>query len=104
MIEGIVVILGMCLTFVPVVLFVNYLFTHVSKKTKFDYHLELVKDKKGKVGIFVAYLERVLFGIVISSLGIWMSEYFESDLVLQFFILSLAAYIIIWYFNEKFEK
>ncbi len=104
MIEGIVVILGMCLTFVPVVLFVNYLFTHVSKKTKFDYHLELVKDKKGKVGVFVAYLERVLFGTVISSLGIWMSEYFESDLVLQFFILSLVAYIIIWYFNEKFEK
>ena len=44
--EGIVVILGLCVTFIPAIIFANYIFTKVSKKTKFDTHLEIVKDKK----------------------------------------------------------
>jgi len=104
MLEGIVVLVGMCLTFVPVILFVHYLLTHVSKKTKFDYHIENVRDKNGNKGVFIAYIERVLFGIVISSLGVWMSDFFTSEVMLQLFILSLVFYVIVKYFDEKMEK
>lgn len=103
-IEGIITILGLCITFLPVIIFFNYLMTHVSKKTSFDYHLELVKDKKGKFGIAVAYLERILFGVTICSLGIVFSEFFANETMFQIFVISLITYFIIKYFDEKNEK
>ena len=54
MLEGFITILGLCLTFLPVFMYFNYLLTHVSKKTSFDYHLEIVKDKKGDKGVVIA--------------------------------------------------
>ena len=104
MIEGIGVLLGLCITFLPVIMYVNYILTHVSKKTGFDYHLELVNDKRGRIGVYIAYLERILFGITISSLGVMMSEFFRNELVFQVFVISLILYVIVKYFDEKNEK
>lgn len=104
MVEGLIIIIGLCITFVPVIVFFNYLLNHVSKKTRFDYHLELVTDKKGKVGIFFAYAERILFGSTISLLGILMSEFFVNDLIFQMLVISLVLYIIVKYIDEKNEK
>lgn len=104
MIEGIIIIVGLCITFFPVIMYFNYLLTHVNRKTKFDYHLELVKDKKGVFGIIIAYLERIFFGICITSCGILMSEFFYNELFLQIFVFSLVLYIIIKYVDEKNEK
>lgn len=104
MIEGIITILGLCLTFLPVLLYFNYLLTHVSKKTRFDYHLELVRDKKGHLGVGIAYLERIMFGIVICFFGILMSEFFTNDIIFRVLVLSLIFYVILKYFDEKNEK
>ncbi len=104
MIEGIVTIAGLCFTFLPVLIYVNYLLTHVSKKTRFDYHLELVKDKKGRFGIGIAYLERIFFGIVVCFFGILMSEFFANEIVFQILVISLILYVILKYFDEKNEK
>lgn len=103
-IEGIVTILGLCITFLPVLLYFHYLLTHVSKKTRFDYHLELVIDKKGRMGVILAYMERILYGITICSFGILMSEFFRNDVVFKIFVVSIVFYIIVKYFDEKNEK
>lgn len=104
MIEGIIIICGLCITFLPVIIYFNYLLTHVNRKTRFDYHLELVTDKKGKIGVYIAYFERILFGIVVCSLGILMTEFFNNDFVFQLFIVTFILYIIIKYIDEKNEK
>jgi hypothetical protein len=103
-IEGIITILGLCITFLPIIIYFNYLMTHVSKKTSFDYHLELVKDKKGNFGVIVAYLERILFGVSVCSLGIVFSEFFTNEDMFQIFVISVIAYFIVRYFDEKNEK
>lgn len=103
-IEGIITILGLCITFLPVVFYVHYLLNHVSKKTRFDYHLELVTDKKGKIGILLAYVERILFGITLCSFGILMSEFFRNAIVFKIFVISLVFYVLVKYFDEKNEK
>lgn len=104
MIEGIVTILGLCITFFPIIMYINYILTHVSKKTRFDYHIELVKDKKGQVGVAFAYFERILFGITICSLGVLMSEFFTNEFVFQLFVISLISYVIVKFIDEKNEK
>lgn len=104
MIEMVIVVIGLCITFVPILMYFKYLMTHVSKKTRFDYHLELVRDKKGNKGVFIAYLERILFGGTIGSFGILMSEYFTNEVVLKIFVVMLIFYIIVKYFDEKAEK
>lgn len=104
MVEGIVIIAGLCITFIPVIMYFNYLMAHVSKKTRFDYHLELIIDKKGKLGIMIAYLERILFGSIVSLFGIMLSEFFTNEYIFQAFVISLILYIIVKYFDEKNEK
>ncbi len=104
MVEGLIVIVGLCISFVPVIIFVHYLFTHIKKKTRFDYHLELVKDKKGTFGVVIAYAERILFATVIISLGILLSEFFQNQIFLNIFIVSLVLFILVKYFDEKNEK
>ena len=93
MVEGLIVIVGLCISFVPVIIFVHYLFTHIKRKTRFDYHLELVKDKKGTFGVVMAYAERVLFASTIISLGILLSEFFQNQIFLNIFIVSLVFVI-----------
>lgn len=104
MLECIVVILGLCITFAPVVMYFNYLLTHVSKKTNFDYHLEIVTDKKGKFGIVIAYLERILYGTAITSFGILLSEYFKSEEMFAVVVVSAISYVIVKWIDEKNEK
>ncbi len=104
MFEGFIIILGLCLTFLPVVMYFNYLLTHVSKKTPFDYHLEIVKDKRGTKGVIVAYLERILYGCAIVSFGILLSEYFASESMFAVVVVSSVLYVIVKWIDEKNEK
>ena len=102
--EGFVVILGLCVTFVPVIIFAHYIFTKVSKKTKFDAHLEIVKDKKGTLGVVIAYIERILFGLTICSLGVVLSENYKNETAIEILIISVILYVIVKFFDEKNEK
>lgn len=104
MIEGIISIVGLCITFFPPFMYLNYLLTHVSKKTRFDYHIEIVNEKKGKWGVYFSYFERILFGTLICSLGILMSEFFQNALIFRIFVIVLILYVIVKYFDEKNEK
>ncbi len=97
--EGILTIIGLCLVFLPVVLYCNYLLKHVVKKTKFDQHIEMMNNNK--LFIVIAYLERILFGIFISSFGFWMSEIFSNSVVFVIVILSFVFYVIVKYFDMK---
>lgn len=103
-VEGIITVLGLCLTFLPIILYFKYLLIHVSKKTSFDYHLELVRDKKGKIGVVIAYLERIIFGVVICLLGILMSEFFTNEVIFKCLVISIVCYVMLKYFDEKNEK
>lgn len=103
-VEGIVTILGLCITFIPVLFYFNYLLTHVSKKTRFDYHLELVRDKKGRFGVIVAYAERIIFGMLVCSLGILLEMFFQSEFFFVLTIILFVLYVIVKYFDEKNEK
>ena len=104
MVEGIIVILGLCITFLPAIMYFMYLMNHVSNKTRFDYHLELVTDKKGKKGVILAYIERILFGSLVCSFGILLSEFFRNEVIFEIFVVLLILYIIVKYFDEKNEK
>jgi hypothetical protein len=104
MIEPLVVIIGMVLVLIPVVIFVHYLMLHIKKKMHFDYHLELVREKKGNFGVCIAYLERMLFAMTIISLGVVLSEFFQNEYAINFFVISLLLYIIVKYFDIKNEK
>lgn len=104
MVEGIISVVGLCITFFPPLMYLNYLLTHVNQKTRFDYHIELVSEKKGKFGIYLAFAERILFGTLICTAGILMSEFFKNDVIFKIFVLILVIYVIIKYFDEKNEK
>lgn len=104
MLEGIIIILGLCLTFLPVFIYFNYLLTHVSKKTNFDYHLDIVRDKKGNKGVVIAYLERILYGAAIVSFGILLSEYFQSEVMFACVVVISILYVIVKWIDEKNEK
>lgn len=104
MIEAVVSVLGICLIFVPGLMYFRYLMVHVKDKTKFDYHLELVNDKKGKSGVFIAYFTKILFGLLLCFLGILMSEFFTNESIFIAFVVTLVLYIILRYFDEKNEK
>lgn len=98
--EGLVVILGLCLVFLPFVQLCHYLLKHVIKKTKFDMHLERIKEQ-GPLSTGIAYAERIVYGLLVSSFGFWMSEIFNNSMAFIVVVLSLVAYIIIKYFDCK---
>lgn len=102
--EGFIVILGLCITFTPVVLFANYMISKASRITRFDAHLELVKDKKGNFGVAIAYAERFLLGLTITSMGVVLSEFFENQIAIEILIISVVLYIIVKFFDEKNEN
>ena len=104
MVEGLIVIVGMCIAVIPVIIFVNYLFAHIKRKTRFDYHLELVRDKKGTFGVVIAYAERILFALAIISFGVMLSEFFQNQIFFNIFVVSLVLFIVAKYFDEKNEK
>ncbi len=104
MIEALITIIGICITFIPVVFFVHYLFKKVKTKTRFDYHKELVRDKKGTFGIVIAYLERILLSSLFIVGGIHMSEFFQIEELTTLFVVLVVLYSIIKYFDIKNEK
>lgn len=103
-IEALIIILGICITFIPIIFFVHYLFTHVKKKTRFDYHIELVRDKKGWFGVFVAYGERILLSSLFIVAGIHMSEFFQIEGLNILFVFLIVIYSIFKFFDIKNEK
>ena len=103
MIEGIIRILGMCLTFIPIIIYVHYLWTSVREKRPFNYHVDNVRDKKGNFGVFIAYLDKMLFGVSIISLGVFVSSYFTNNLFLEIFIVVFIFYVIVRYIDNKNE-
>ena len=74
------------------------------RETNFDAHLEVVKDKKGNLGVVVAYVERFLFGLIIATMGVVLSEYFENETAIEILIISVVLYIIVKFFDEKNEN
>lgn len=104
MIEGIIAISGIIITFFPIFLIISYLLKHSKGTTLFDQHIKLVQDKKGIFGVIIAYLERFLFGCMFISLGVWMSDFFTQEFFLLFFVFSIIGYVIIKYVDEINEK
>ena len=104
MIDGLLSIMGLMLCFVPIILYVDYLMKHIKYKTKFDNHLIVVKDKKNKFGIIVAYITKVLFGIWVISLGVLLIGSFDNDLFILLFIITFVLYWLFKYIDEKNEK
>lgn len=102
--EGFVIVLGMVITIIPIVYYFSYLLRHINAKTRFDCHIDRVKDKKGFKGIIIAYLGQILLACSVTSLGILMSDNFDSDVLLKIFIITLILFIIVKYFDERNEK
>jgi di/tricarboxylate transporter len=100
--EGLITIIGLCLVFLPFIQFCNYLLNHIVKKTRFDKHLENLKDNSKKM-IYLAYLERIVYGVLVSVFGFWMSELFLDNVSFTIFVISLVLYIIIKYFDYQNE-
>lgn len=103
-IEALITIIGIIITFIPVAFFVHFLFTRVKRKTRFDYHLELVKDRKGNFGVFIAYGERILLSLLFIVLGIHMSEFFQIEALTIIIVILIVLYSIFKYFDVKNEK
>ncbi len=103
MIEAIIRLLGMCLTFLPVIIFVHYLLTSVKEKRPFQYHLDNVKDKKGNFGIIIAYLSKVLFGVAVTCLGVFVSSYFTNTIFGEIFLIAFVFYVLVKYIDIKNE-
>jgi len=103
-VEALITIIGICITFIPVIFFVHYLFKKVKTKTRFDYHKELVRDRKGSFGIVIAYLERILLSSLFIVGGIHMSEFFQIEGLTITFVILIVLYSIVKYFDVKNEK
>jgi len=100
--EHIIRILGMFVILIPLITYLQYIFTHMRKKSPFDYHIEHIKDHLGNKGVFIAYGTKISFGIAIISLGILMMDYFESLMIFPIFFVFLILYIILKYFDRKY--
>lgn len=104
MIEGIIVISGLFFTFFPAFIFVRYILRHSKGDTSFDNHVAFVKDKRGHIGVSIAYLERLFFGSMFLFLGLWMCDLFIEELFLLLLVLSIVFYVIFKYIDDLNEK
>ena len=64
--------------------------------------MENLKDNSKKM-IYLAYLERIVYGVLVSVFGFWMSELFLDNVSFTIFVISLVLYIIIKYFDYQNE-
>ena len=103
MIEAIIRLFGMCLTFLPVIIFVHFLLASVKSKRPFQYHIDNVKDKKGNFGVFIAYLSKILFGVSVTCLGVFVSSYFTNTIFGEIFLIGFVFYVLIKYIDIKNE-
>ncbi len=102
--EMLIVLFGMCLVFFPALCYVIYLLSSVTKKKKFDYHIEKVKDKHGQTGVIIAYIDKILLGLWIICLGIYLSSYFINDVAFDIFLVTFIVYIIVRFIDNKNEN
>ena len=66
--------------------------------------MEKVKDKHGQVGVIIAYIDKILLGLWIICLGLYLSSYFVNDIAFDVFLVSLIFYIIIRFIDNKNEN
>lgn len=104
MIEGIIVISGLFFTFFPIFIFVRYILRHSKGNTSFDKRIAFVKDKKGSLGVSIAYLERLFFGSMFFFLGLWMCDLFREEIFFLLLVLSIVFYVILKYIDDLNEK
>lgn len=104
MLELVFTIVGMCLCILPFIIIFNYFMTRVSKKTKFDCHINKVKDKKGFIGVVVAYITKILFFFFILLLGTLCVYQFQHDDISKLLLVSFVLYILFYFFDNNNEK
>ena len=102
--SGFIIIIGLCVTFTPAFIFANYIINKPMRETEFDRHLQIVEENKGKFGVYIAYLERFMFGLVITSMGVVLSDYFQNILAIEILIISVILYFFVKFFDEKNVK
>lgn len=96
--------LGMTLITLPFIFYIRYLMIHIKTKTKFDYHLKKVEDKKGKIGIITCYINRLFFGITYVFIGLNLLSEFEYELYSSIMIISLLIFVITKYIDNNNEN
>ena len=99
--EMIIKLFGMVLTFIPSVYLATYVIKKATEEQKFDLHLNRVKDKKGIIGVLIAYLNRISIWILITSIGVYLSTYFLENIYLEVSIVAFIVFIITYYFDNK---
>lgn len=99
----IIKLLGMIITFIPSIYFAIYIIKKATEEQKFDLHINRVKDKKGLKGVLIAYLNRISLWCLITSIGIYLSSYFENNTFLEIGIVSLIVYIISYFIDNRNE-
>ena len=102
--ELIIRLLGMCITFIPVIYFANYIINKASNEQRFDLHINNVKDKHCNIGVLIAYINRLSLFIFITSLGVLISSYFDNGIALDIVIVSLVVFIFSYYLDDKNTK
>ena len=99
--EMIIKLFGMVLTFIPSVYLATYVIKKATEEQKFDLHLNRVKDKKGIIGVLIAYLNRISIWILITNIGVYLSTYFLENIYLEVSIVAFIVFIITYYFDNK---
>lgn len=101
---GLIVVLGLCLIYVPIVILIGYIITKGRKKYEFDKYISYLKKHNDKKGIIIAYLNKIIVGLNIMILGFYMSEELENETALRYLIIFTILTIIITYFNKKNKR
>ncbi len=101
--EILVRVFGMCIAFLPSIIFASYIINKAKSKQKFDAHLDNVRDKYGVKGVMIAYISRVSLFILITSLGVLISSYFGNKIALDVCIVSFILFVFSSYLDYKWS-
>ena len=99
----IIKLFGMIITFVPSIYFAIYIINKATEEQKFDLHLNRIKDKLGFKGVLIAYINRISLWCLITSIGIYLSSFFENNTFLEIGIVALIIYIISYFIDNRNE-
>jgi hypothetical protein len=102
--ELIIRLLGMCITFIPIIYFANYIINKASSEQRFEIHINNVKDKHGSLGVLTAYINRFSLFTLITSLGVLISSYFDNRVALDIVAISLVIFIFSYCLDDKNTK
>ncbi len=101
--ELIVRVFGICIAFVPFVYLASYIIKRAKEEQKFDLHLNRVRDKKGTIGVIIAYTNRISLFILITFLGVYISSYFINSIALDVCIVMLIAFVFSYYLDSNIK-